>query len=320
MDYYQLAFPKRITFRATLSDYKRARDLIKKHNGMTAVYRTIYNFEGEPTSRNAIIDKIFFDFDHSETAPNEALFGLRRLHEYLDQENIKHTMFFSGRGFHLFLFTEKRHSREFENPTAVTRNAHNHICQEAGVKPDPKTKDVLRVARLPNTVNIKTGLCCIPLNRDEIYLSRDEILELAKRQRLGPISNMKKEGAEVLKLDDFDFKAFDATSYEVAGSVEDVLIFDGLPKCVAYSLQQGDCGFHERYAIITALRELCYSREDAQDILRSYLSIEKYRHCIHEEHQLDYLYDRTDLLFPSCDTLKAQGLCIKGCKGCDIYG
>jgi hypothetical protein len=71
--------------------------------------------------------------------------------------------------------------------------------------------------------------------------------------------------------------------------------------------------------IITALRDLCYTKEDTKKLLKRFLHPKKYRHCVTEENQVDYLYKRSDLYFPSCRTIKEDGLCVKNCPGQKIY-
>ena len=60
----------------------------------------------------------------------------------------------------------------------------------------------MRIARLPNTINLRTGLFCIPLTPDELYLSKEKIYDMAKHQKT-PLSfalNKKKK----INLDFFD--------------------------------------------------------------------------------------------------------------------
>ena len=49
------------------------------------------------------------------------------------------------------------------------------------------------------------------------------------------------------------------------------------------------------------------------EILKKHLSEKKFKHCIIEEKQLQYLFERDDLTFPSCEKIEKDGYCIKGC-------
>jgi hypothetical protein len=313
--YFQLGFPTRYTLEDTPEGLALAKELVDENNGVTRVFKSIYKYDGYPSARTAVIDKLFFDFDHNPNDPEEALEGLRKLHEYLKKKNYEHSMFFSGNGFHLFLSTEKRYSREFFTPAAVTRRAHEFICKDAGIAPDEKTKDLMRFARVPNTINLKTGLFCIPLSPNMIYWSRGKILKRAKRQRF----TFGVEPGDLFKISKFDVQTHKVKYAEPIGDVSDDIEGDELPLCVVNSLKDGYCGYKERYAIITALRDMGYTRGETKDILKKYLDPQKYEHCVKQEDQVNYLYDHLHLLFPSCYNQKKDGYCIKGCPGNKLY-
>lgn len=317
--YFQLAFPKRITLETTPEGYQRARELIKRYNGSTPIYRTIYNFRGYPSSHTAIIDKLFFDFDYSKDNPNKARDDLIKLHDCLCMKNIKHVNLFSGNGYHLFLFTKSMISSSLKSPSQAIRLAITKLSDELDIQPDLKVVDLMRVARMPGTINIKTGRHCIFLDDDTLLLDRKDLLKFAynprenKKQVYGDDLYDLKEYD--LELPEYDFEEPDINMDEI----DDNFVLKSLPKCLAVSLVRGDPGYNERYAIITAMRDSLITHDVAKQVLRSYLSDDKFRHCVYEERQLDYLYNRKDLLCPSCYTLRAQGLCVENCGGHNIY-
>jgi hypothetical protein len=163
---------------------RRVSKIIQKLNGAAPIYRTIYNFTGTPHWSNAIIDRIFFDFDVDKKKPETELIEARRFHEFLLEKKLSHSIFFSGRGFHIFVKTKTVHSNELENPRGAVKRAHTIIAEEAGIAPDPTTKDILRISRVPNTLNIRSKLFCIPLVHEQIYLKKYQIEKLARRQRM----------------------------------------------------------------------------------------------------------------------------------------
>lgn len=100
----------------------------------------------------------------------------------VDPKNLR--IYFSGaKGFHIeipgklfggFIPSPKPH----EGFRALARS----ISEDA----DPAIYDKLRLWRLPNTINSKSGLYKIPLSAEELFnLSIEEIKELAKRPRKG---------------------------------------------------------------------------------------------------------------------------------------
>ena len=55
-------------------------------------------------------------------------------------------------------------------------------------------------------------------------------------------------------------------------------------------------------------------------ILKKSLSHQKFVHCVEEEHQLQYLMQREDILFSSCRSQKLNGICpSQSCTGNDLY-
>lgn len=314
--YFQLGFPGRKTFQQTPEDMKRAKKLVNMFNGITPVFRTLYNFTGIPDRRNAVVDKIFFDFDVSG---GQELTDLRKLHEYLSEEKLSHRVFFSGNGFHLFLKAKPIYAQATPMIRAGIKGAHRYFSDNSQIKPDPATKDIMRFARLPNTINIKTGLYCIPLDYSEIYLEREEIEKLAINSRRLEVSETGKpiDISEYFHGDMLEVEYLSADGLDTFGTE----LSDELPKCVKYALKEGNCGYDQRYAIITALRDLAYSKEDTVAILKKYLDKNKFEHCIYEEDQVTYLYEKhPEYIFPSCETLREEYcMCVEGCSGQKIY-
>jgi hypothetical protein len=316
--YFQLAFPKRITLETTEEDYKKATGLINKHNGSTPVYKSIYYFTDYPNGENAIIDKLFFDFDYDKNDPDKAHNDLYKLHQYFLDKNIKHVALFSGNGFHLFAFVKPMYPGTLNSINNTLKNAYSFFENELGISFDKNARDSMRVARVPGTINIKTGLHSIFLNQNTIKLKRHEIMAFAKE----PTDNSKHYfGEEELDIKEFDKEIeVEFIQYEIdERDIDDDVVLSQLPKCLASSLLDGECGYNARYAIITAMRDLLIPREVANKTLKAHLTPDKYRHCIYQENQLNYLYSREDLLCPSCNTLKNNGLCVLGCSGYNIY-
>ena len=315
MNYFQIAMPQRKTIPMNPRGMEFSSSVLRRLNGVTNLYRTIYNFTDRPNWRHAIIDKLFFDFDVQDEEGKE-LEHARKMHEYLSERNLKHTIFFSGRGFHIYLFTKETHSSELQNPIAAVKNAHREIVKLADAEVDPVTTDLMRISRLPNSINIKSGLFCIPLNAKDLYLSKEEIMEMAKSQRH---IEMDLSG-DLLSLEEYDREA---GLYEFAEAepipIEDEFLEKMLPSCVLNLLSKGDCVRDERYLIITAMRDNLVSREDVRKTLKTYLTEKKYKHCVFEEDQVNYLYDNEHLLFKNCETIQQDGLCVANCNEKFVY-
>jgi hypothetical protein len=315
---FQIAYPTRVSLPLNQNGIAQAKQYIQVVNGRGNLYRTIYNFWEEPRYDKAFIDKIYFDFDQDGNGTE--LKETRCLHHYLVENDIEHWLYFSGRGFHIFVLTESIAAWKLDNPTMAVKNVWNAITKEVKIHPDPATKDIPRIARIPNTMNMKSGLFCIPLSYEDIEKkTKEEIKELARYQRF--------ENPHVKELAKIDLTAYDddPDTFEpreptkVNRPLEEKRLQERLPKCVQVALEHGDCGYQERFLIILALKDLNYSIENTKKILKKYLTEAKYNHCVCEENQLKYLYDR-DFFFSSCNKIRNDGLCPdKNCTGPGIY-
>ena len=79
---------------------------VKAQNNRTNVYTTVYDFEHfSETAKiesSVILNRIFLDFDGHDGDLNNAYRDIKIIMDWVMLEDIKHTLFFSGRGFHLF--------------------------------------------------------------------------------------------------------------------------------------------------------------------------------------------------------------------------
>lgn len=91
-------------------------------------------------------------------------------------------------------------------------------------------------------------------------------------------------------------------------------ILQDFPLCILNLIKNKELSWKGRYLVILYMKEKGYSKEDCYNLLKGVLSERKLRHCIIEEKQLQYLYNRNDLVFPSCKRLKQEGFCIEKCK------
>lgn len=287
-------------------------DFIARFNGRKDLYFSVYQYDGDFNS--PVIDKVFIDIDPDDEF--DAFGDLVTLHEWLVSHHILHTMIFSGRGFHILIGTNKYYPGDLKNPPAAIRGYVNHIIDETGISPDMQVVgDLMRVRRIPNTVNMKTGLYAIPLTIDDLT-SYDDICESATKPR-GPLIFYGSERVDISEYDGAHTSRLPLSDAIINGVGEYSL--DDAPPCVKAILKNPMAGYTERFIVITALRDLAYPLHDTIEILRRALSDEKFRHCVEEEGQVEYLYRRQDLLFPSCRTIMCLGYCVEGCYGHDIY-
>ncbi len=313
---FQLAFPKRITLTYESKDLETAQKIIRKYNGKVNIYRSVHDFINEPSAKNAIMEKIFLDFDYDENNPNKCLIDVMKTSDWLSSKNYEHRLFFSGRGFHCFVKAEFK--KKPKNMSMALKNCYLYLSDAVNIEID-HTYDLMRVARLPNTLNLRSRRYCIPLKRSDLQNGYEWICEKAReRDNHSYVDG----GSRKLKLDKFDngnyFKNDISLPCDNLDIDMDVNPLE-FPPCVRCLFKKGECGYRDRFLIILAFRELCYPKEVVKRFLKGILSKRKYYHCVYEEKQVDYLYERDELVFPSCSTLRREGYCKEVCECQEIY-
>ena len=171
-------------------------EFVKSHNNRTNVYTTVYDFEHftetMPVEDSVIIDRIFLDFDAHEDNLDMAWRDVKVVMEMVIENNYLHTLFFSGRGFHLFLFGKQ--TKNMRNVQTFFREIKQLLDLKVGKKNslDERVGQKTRLRRVPNTVNMSSSdgkgnaRYCIPLTIDDLRLDIEEILTMALKPRLLP--------------------------------------------------------------------------------------------------------------------------------------
>lgn len=291
-------------------------ELINLYNGKADCYTTLYNYNRELGAQNqqtVEVDKIFFDFDEEGCIED-----VRRLHKGLLKENKKHIIFFSGRGFHVYIFCKVYN---LSYPRSAVKNAQLTYILRLGIGVDDKViGDIARLARLPNTWNPRRQRFCIPVSSEDLEKGIEFIREKAKKQ------NFKYDfyGEELLDMKKYDhINEEDAAKIALLKEIPKEGISTNLefPECIKKALAKPDLGYDERYSVILFCRDgLHLFVNETVDILQKYLSQSKFEHCMREAPrkygQVSYLYERPTLFF-NCDKMKRMGYCSLRGK-CDI--
>lgn len=171
-------------------------EFVNAQNNRTNVYTTVYDFneftENAKIDSSVILDRIFLDFDAHGEDLERAYNDLKIVLELVYERDYKHTLFFSGRGFHLFLFGHQNNS--MRNIQVLFREIKKHLTDRVGEETtlDDRVGQHTRLRRVPNTVNMSSSdkdgnpLFCIPLLKEDMTLPVEGILSLAKQPRFIP--------------------------------------------------------------------------------------------------------------------------------------
>ncbi len=294
---------------------------VNKYNGMKkAVYTSIYTFQAidqigtkpmKPDYESATIDKLFFDFDDKSCSAYDECWDL---HIHLVEENIKHIIIMSGRGYHLYILTLPFNSR---NPRSCIYNAQHHFMDKLNLNVDSQViGNPAQLARVPNTYNIKGLKFCIPLTQKQFEKGDEVIKQLASKQNF--VKNII-IGDNLFDLTKFDYQSerFSEKAFFDIDAFEDSYNADyarDCPNCIKSIICQDNIGWKQRYLLILYFRELGYTMQEVYNILKEHLSENKFKHCIKDERQLQYLFGRQDLIFPKCSNIMIDGMCPGKCE------
>tara|TARA_B100001113_G_scaffold322693_1_gene293281 strand:+ start:4706 stop:5683 length:978 start_codon:yes stop_codon:yes gene_type:complete len=168
-------------------------EFVNAQNNRTNVYTTVYDFEHfsekAKIDSTVILDRMFLDFDGHDNDLELAWRDVQMVMQRVIQNDWKHTLFFSGRGFHLFLFGERTDNirniqiffREFKSILDANFSGRNTLDERVG--------QTTRLRRVPNTVNMSSAdangnpYYCIPLTKKDLSFDLESILSLAQEPR-----------------------------------------------------------------------------------------------------------------------------------------
>ena len=318
-------------FKRVFNNEKDFINSVNSMNGLKNLYSSLYepdNPEGEVKFLNPIIDKIYFDLDSGKAFEN-----LKKAHKKLTENKLKHLLVFSGNNFNLYVFTK-------ENKLVYTKSAlytsHEHLADlmdltwgdERFCDLDFHVRgDVARITRILNTINLKTGLYCIPLTFEDLEKGIEFIRAKAKKQCF----KIKIYGSEYFDVTPFDELKESFEGYETNKDFEDSgkdcveLVNDLFPCVKNWLLNPSLAKLRQRYFFALLCRSCSMSRNDCNRLAKFFWSntldssgrVTKYDEFIKEK-QLESAYDK-DTCFPNCDRLMSEGLCTGKCEYYNVF-
>ena len=226
MSFIPLDFPREVLHISTaggLSGRKivRSPSELEKYwegkSGISNAYFTVYGYqETQPPKHHRvnydtpIVHHFMMDFDCKDfktgfdvpfNVPHEEV---KRLHQYLLDENIEHYVWFSGGGFHLWIKLAKTHKPIIGIDVSRIKNAGRYLINQWDKKLNLRCNDPAvffefkRMIRIPNSYNAKRGVWMIPLNTEQIMnYTYDDFMKKGQEPHTGFILH----GNKPLELD-----------------------------------------------------------------------------------------------------------------------
>ncbi len=272
----------------------------------------------KPIYDSAFVDKIFVDIDE----PSEWE-KVKLINKNLIENNILHTIVFSGKGFHIYIFVNEVDGgvAGWVKKEAIVRWVDENLVKKYDLKVDRVViGDLARITRIPNTFNFKRGRFCVPLTSKQMNMSYEEICNFAKKQNFEweffgrnlvslNVNNVKREIREFdrnVNLDELENKYKNWLNV-ITSKIEWPPF---LQKIIEKHKKYWDRaeGWRDRFLIIVWLKENGVSYEECILILKNILTREEFVHCVFEEQQPYHIYKR-DLtkdpyFFPTIQQLK----------------
>ena len=153
---------------------------VRNFNNKMNCYTSVYNYrrfsDSQAIITSIILDRLFLDFDAHGKPLKLSFEDMKIVVDYLRKTDYKFDMYFSGNGFHIFIYGEITDS--IRNIQQFFRIIHGLTINGTLDKSGVQTR---RLRRIPNTVNMNTKeyLYCVPLKLEHLD-SLDTIIEEAK--------------------------------------------------------------------------------------------------------------------------------------------
>ncbi len=159
-------------------------DFIRAYNGKMNVYTSVYDYDDFSHNRGlehtVNIDRIFLDIDaHGDESLDEAYDDLKKLHAWLSDKNIKHTMAFSGRGFYIFAYGKR--TFDLRKVKAFFDICHDVIFKSPRL--DDRVINTARLRRVQNTFHMGAQTFSIVLRSEDLTKPLQDILDMSKTPR-----------------------------------------------------------------------------------------------------------------------------------------
>jgi len=200
-----------------------------------------------------------------------------------------------------------------------------------------------QISRIPFTINMKCNRYCIPIMPDIIY-ERDTII----KKLASDINYVRKLMGT--KFNGYGEKLYDGTTMNTGRALhmegmyipigddeplKDVGLRENVPQCLRWIFTQEVLGWDMRRIEIVWLKDNAYLMDEVKSILYKQLTRPRrhgmymqtdYEHLMHEG-QVDYIFKRDNLFFPTHDKLRVMGLCpyedngacVLSKRGCRMY-
>mgnify|MGYP003149600045 FL=1 len=296
---------------------------LQRFNNKMNCYTSVYDYkrfgDTQAFTSSVILDRLFLDFDSHGKPLDLSLQDTKLIVDHLYGKDYEFEIYFSGNGFHVFVFGEVASSirdiQQFFNKLYPI--ATNKTLDKSGVQ-------TRRLRRVPNTVNMNTEdfLYCIPLTREQLT-NMSDIIALAKNP---PFSSPKRYGNRKVAWPNAPLFAY--APIEIA-TVETVGKLPLLP-CLNNSIMVENPTHEARVYLVSWFRTLlannqkCYDYTEQQKILNTIMEEIKniaskdgvwldWDESVTRHHATYTVSNDGGYMAPTCEKLISEGYCVGKC-------
>jgi len=360
LSFIPIDFPREVLVLSSIEGISGYRLLVKNEkelesywegkNGSGNVFFTTYGYRGTQAPKHHRVDyntpmihHFIMDFDCKDfrnkgvdvpfEVPQQQV---KDLHQYFLEQDIKHFVWFSGGGFHIWVMLDKTHYPS--TGVAVSKIKHagrrlvqgwhkmfNLRCNDPGVY-----FDTARMIRIPNSYNAKRGCWMIPLTTEQIMKNtHDDFMEQSQEPHRGFIQHGKTpitlNVKETIDVNFGEIKPIDIPSI----SLSDIQI---LPCIAQAAMGEGNPPHRARLFFASYLADRLRNFFPHFTVTQKTKNehIAQISEICREQNWVDYSPIKTQeqvasivntgYAHPTCATLYSEGFCLGKCKYYDGTG
>lgn len=164
------------------------------------------------------------DFDSKECSADTAYKDMKRVHDWMVENNIIHTVRCSGSGFHILVYSRYLWNSPFHFKAGLShklcRTIARYIKDDFGLESlDTGVYGIRQIWKCPYSMDFKTGNICRPLNEKEIRHFNWKLVNpvYCARNKSEIFFNRKVFDGTVNALHKYIYNIFDSTCKNVRG-------------------------------------------------------------------------------------------------------
>lgn len=311
---------------------------IERYNGKTPIYtshNSYPNLDRYSNPKTVRVRNVFLDFDEREDGEfHEPSHDAQLVSDFLSDNNIRHTIAFSGRqGFHLYIQLKDSIEDLTNGISLKYRSIYAYLRRQLSLKTlDMQCAEPKRLCRVPSSKYVKKDVNsdrhCAPIPSEmDLPHSRNEMYEMSYEIPSPPYSR----GERMMTIDEFmdefdidpnttpDIEMYDTVDYKIPDDKFTKLVGEFFRPCIRNAIFTHNPSHFARVSACIKLKKIHFTEEKAKKMFDRIAKKSKWvdrgnsgRRYKNVESIYKYNYH-----MPNCKNIKMKGLCVG--KKCPYY-